>query len=272
MLPSVVMMLLCATTTPTPRSVAVLPLEAATGMDTKTAQLLTDVITAEVAKRTDIKVIGASEVRNLISFEQQRSMLGCTENSCLAEIGAALGVDAIVSGSIGQLGASSILNLSLVDIKNTSVLGRASETVEGSPEQLLPLIPFVVGTTMQGIPGGPPPPPRPVQQTKASATKAGAASQPTDGEKEDGGGPGSLPRRLAGLGVVGLGAVVLLVGVGLGVASLGYLVTTKLEATQETLGMFPLRVAGFAVAGGADALGVIGVLVMLGGVVLAALP
>jgi TolB-like protein len=250
--------------------VAVLPLEAKTGVDEKTAQLLTDVITTEASKRADLRVVGPSDVKSLLSFEQQKAVLGCTDNSCLAEIGAALGVDAILTGSIGQLGSALILNLSLIDIKNTTVLARATEQVDGGAEKVLPVLPHVVGTVMAGLPGGPPPPPRPAAAVPVTqggpVGNAGAQGGGTPGE-----GGSSLPRRIAGIGLVGVAGLLLVAGLGLGGLSILAMAAGKVVIPGQPASLLT-TVGGFGLAGGADLVGITSVLVLVTGIVIAALP
>ncbi|MEW5848401.1 MAG: hypothetical protein AB2A00_06280 [Myxococcota bacterium] len=256
--------------------VAVLPLQAKTGVDDKTAELLTDVITTEVAKRVDLRVIGTSEIKSMVSFEQQRSLLACTDDSCLAEIGAALGVDDMVTGSVGKLGTATILNLSLVDIRNAKVLGRVSEQVQGDAQALLMLLPHVVGTLMQAIPGGPPPPPRPAPpaggQTATASDGGGQSSTPT---KEEDGSGSSWPRRVGGLGVVGVGALLLAGAVGLGIGSLVLFGGSRFAHASLVAQGLPeplIKFWGFAPALLADVGGIVSVVVIGVGIVIAVLP
>ncbi|MBI5494198.1 MAG: hypothetical protein HY904_04170 [Deltaproteobacteria bacterium] len=266
--------------------VAVLPLQpGGNKVDAKTAQLLTDRITAEIAKRPDLSVVGTAELQNVVSFEQQKQLLACSDNSCLAELGAALGVDYLVSGTVGDLGSLYVINLSMVDMHQAKLVGRVSDEVT-SLDQFIILVPYLAGTLTKGIPGGAPVPARPdLAKTPAAAGAAQPAAGQAGGQaggsaqangaaasnKEDGGGS-SMPRRIAGLGVAGLGGVVLVLGVLAGAASVGFFVLSRLVLPGSALNTTPARWAGFPIAGAGDLLGIIGVVVLGVGVVLAVLP
>ena len=85
--------------------IVVLPIQASgTKVDAKTAQLITDRLTTELGKRADLKVMGTAEIQNLVTLEQQKQLMSCSDNSCLAELGNAMGADLIVSGTLGDLG------------------------------------------------------------------------------------------------------------------------------------------------------------------------
>jgi len=42
----------------------------------------------------------------MLGFEQKKQLSGCTDTSCMVAIGGALGVDKIVTGTVGKLGES----------------------------------------------------------------------------------------------------------------------------------------------------------------------
>lgn len=110
-------------------------------LDRRAASLLSDALLAEVRKLDRVSAISMGEVRDMLSFEQQRQLLGCDASACFAEIGGALGVDELVTGSIGSLGESQILTLRRVDMKAAVV--RASVThrfKSGDGEEFLALV------------------------------------------------------------------------------------------------------------------------------------
>lgn len=66
------------------------------------------------------------------------ALRGCTgEPECLAAIGAKLGVQSMVSGNVGALGDSYVINLKLVDVATEKEVRRVSEPLSGSPDELI---------------------------------------------------------------------------------------------------------------------------------------
>lgn len=98
---------------------------------------LTNIVAAEVA-RLGFDVISSTDINAMLSYERKKDLLGCEDDTtCLAELGGALGSDLMVAGSIGKLGVTYNLTLSLVDIKRAQVRQRfqgnaGSETVLAS--------------------------------------------------------------------------------------------------------------------------------------------
>ena len=97
-------------------------------------------LTAEVAKRRDVSVISAEDMRRVLDVEAQRQATGCAgESDCLAEIGAALGADRVLYASVHKLGEEYVVSLSLVDPSNARSAGRDSfqaDSLSHAAEQL----------------------------------------------------------------------------------------------------------------------------------------
>ncbi len=73
-----------------------------------------------------LAVTTATEIETVLGFERQKSLLGCTETNCTAEIAAALGADAIVRARIARFGERFELTLTLIDPVNAAVLASSS--------------------------------------------------------------------------------------------------------------------------------------------------
>jgi hypothetical protein len=83
-------------------------------------------------------VIGKSDINSLIGFEKQKQVMGCSDDSaCLAEVGGALGVDYILVGSLGKIGALYRIDLKVVETRKARVRGRIGASVEGKEEKLV---------------------------------------------------------------------------------------------------------------------------------------
>ena len=125
--------------------VAVFNLEAKTGVDSRTVDLISESLLAEIRKLRSVKAIGSKEIDALLGFEQKKQMSGCDDTSCAVEIGGALGVDKIVLGSLGRLGRSFVYSVKVIDVRNAKVDSAVSERlIDLSDEQLLDLVPPTV--------------------------------------------------------------------------------------------------------------------------------
>ena len=111
---------------------AVFDLEAGDGVSAERAAALGDVVTAAVADAVpDCHVLARAELRAMVSVETERQLGGCDKESCLAEVGAALGVDRAVMGNVAVVDDALVLSLRLVDIGKARVDARAADASRG---------------------------------------------------------------------------------------------------------------------------------------------
>ena len=109
-------------------SAAVLDIQVA-NIDESLVSLFSEILTSEIhASSRFASVIAGRDVAAMLSFEERKQALGCEDDSCLAEIGGALGVDRIVAGHIGRLGVRYIINLKIIDILKARTVARSYES------------------------------------------------------------------------------------------------------------------------------------------------
>lgn len=80
-----------------------------------------------------LSVSTASDIEAVLGQERQKQLLGCEDNSssCSLEIANALGVDAILRGSLAKVGQTVIINIRVVSASNAKSLASYSETAQG---------------------------------------------------------------------------------------------------------------------------------------------
>ncbi len=114
-----------------PKKVAILDLSVS-GMEEEVGRKRNDAVIGVMAAaigRLGHTVISTSDIRAMLGFERQKALLGCeSDTSCIAEIGGALGVDLIVSGTLGELGGTFNLSLTLLASDQAKVEARFTGT------------------------------------------------------------------------------------------------------------------------------------------------
>ncbi len=134
-----------------PVKVAVMPIAAGEGVSDKTAVAVTEAVAAEVRRVPEVQAVTQREIASLLSLEQQKSLLGCQSDSCIAEIGGALGVDRLVVGDLAVLGQSWLFHLKLLDVKRARVMAQADRRLKGgSIDDLLDALPSAVAEILPG--------------------------------------------------------------------------------------------------------------------------
>jgi hypothetical protein len=148
--------------------IAVMPVVAGEGIAAPTATAVTDALAAEVRKRASADVVTLRDIASVLSLEQQRSMLGCPSDVCVAELGNALGAERIVASDLSKLGESFLFHLRLVDVGQVKVLAQADRRLRGGTvDDLLDALPALAGELF-GAPGAAPQAPAAAAATPAS--------------------------------------------------------------------------------------------------------
>jgi hypothetical protein len=118
-------------------TVAVMKLTPKGGITIKHLDSLSDLLATEIRKTGRYRVISSNDIVSLLKMEEHKSLLGCADDSCLAEIGGALGAGQMVVGNIGKFGDAYLLNLKLLDVVNVKAVARISKKVKGGEEDLI---------------------------------------------------------------------------------------------------------------------------------------
>jgi TolB-like protein len=98
------------------------------GLEPRVGRFVTDSMVAELRKLEGVSVVAMDEVRAMLNHEANRELVGCADGeSCLSEIGDALGVDEIVVGSLASVGGASVVTIRRIDQANARAVGSISE-------------------------------------------------------------------------------------------------------------------------------------------------
>ena len=122
------------------------------------ADLLSEVALTEAARFKTVEVLGESDLAALLGHERQKALLGCQEDSCMAEIGGAMGASWLLVGSVGRIGQATRVDLKLIDVKKAKVLARVGETAEGPPDRAIAAVQRGLVALLSPVAGPPAPP------------------------------------------------------------------------------------------------------------------
>jgi TolB-like protein len=115
---------------------AVMPL-AARGVPASTSDAMTQILASELNQISGISVISRDDIRAMLDKVATEGELGCTENlGCIIEIGAALGLAKLVTGTVGKLQDTYVIAMQLIDTRKAAIENRVLETFEGDADEL----------------------------------------------------------------------------------------------------------------------------------------
>ncbi len=83
-------------------------------LDAKTGGLYLDYFSQQLSAHPGVSVVTEGEMNSLLGLERQKQLLGCASQSCTAELAGALGVDALVTGSLAKAGGGYVVNLKVI--------------------------------------------------------------------------------------------------------------------------------------------------------------
>ncbi len=109
------------------------------GISPSEALVLTDELLSVLVQSDVYTVVERSNMESILE-EQGFQMSGCTSSECAVEAGKLLGVQKMVTGSIGKLGEIYNINLRLFDVTTGKIEQNISQKHEGSVEELLDII------------------------------------------------------------------------------------------------------------------------------------
>lgn len=147
-------------------SVAIFTLQVRSGFAADAGDILTNQVVNLVRRSGAFQsVLSSSELSAVAGLELQKQLLDCNNNACVAELAGGLAVSHIITGSVGQLGESLLLDLKLIRVAGAVNAVSVSRRVRSGPkaaDQLLDVLPGAVeellgsaGLRAQSRPAGP---------------------------------------------------------------------------------------------------------------------
>ena len=156
-----------------PQGVAVFDLEPINGVSAGLAKLLTEsLLTRLNASRRFSSVVGGSDIRAMLDMEQQKQVLGCGDEECLAELGGALGVPLMMNPTLGLVGKRFVLNLKVISVEEAKAKARVEGVFE-SEGDILNGLPQLVDQLLAQLAGDLPAVAAPVTPRRRLMTRVG---------------------------------------------------------------------------------------------------
>ena len=101
----------------------------ATNINEAEVRILTDRLTTKMAQAGKFVIIERARMNEVLA-EQGFQQSGCVSSECAVEAGSMLGVDIIVTGSIGKLGDLYTLDVRAISVESGKIVNQASQDCE----------------------------------------------------------------------------------------------------------------------------------------------
>jgi TolB-like protein len=118
-------------------NVAVMQAAAGSGISEEEVGLIFDRLRVELFNTGKVNVMEREKMADILKEQGFQQAGICTDASCATEVGQLLGVQAIISGSMGRLGSVFMLNFRVIDVRTGKLLAAVSRDVDGDIESLI---------------------------------------------------------------------------------------------------------------------------------------
>jgi uncharacterized protein (TIGR02145 family) len=110
---------------------------AAQGVDKSSAQVLTDALGDEILRLKKVRLMERSQMQNILREQGFQESGACDISECAVQIGKILGIDLMIVGTIGKIGATHTISVRAVDISTSEVIASSRRSVKGEIDALL---------------------------------------------------------------------------------------------------------------------------------------
>jgi TolB-like protein len=117
------------------KTVAVLDL-LSEGLSSAEARMLTNRLRANLVKLNLFTVVDRENMEEILE-EQAFQLTGCTSEACAVEVGQLLGVQNMITGSVGHIGRLYIIQLNLLNVESGQIERSATYDYQGEIEMLV---------------------------------------------------------------------------------------------------------------------------------------
>ncbi len=107
------------------------------GISEDVASTLTDALRAELLETGRFAIMEREQMNEILKEQGFQQSGACSEEGCLVEMGQILGVDHLVTGSVGLVGQTFSINVRLVDMATGKILKNIKEYFKGKIDHVL---------------------------------------------------------------------------------------------------------------------------------------
>ncbi len=121
------------------KNIAVMDLESRGSLSKEESGTLTDRLRSMLVRTKAFVVVDRGRMQEILD-EQGFQMSGCTSAECAVEAGKILGVEEMVSGTVGRLGKLYTLDIILIDVQTSQIIKSLTRDYTGEIEGLVGLM------------------------------------------------------------------------------------------------------------------------------------
>lgn len=161
------------------------------GLQPGEAGTLTDVLSSHLSNTGKFRVMERGKMDMVLKEQGFQQSGACTDQACVVEIGQLLGVDKMVTGSIGKVGKTYSVNVRMINVSTGEIVRTISKNYKGEIDGLLTDVMPQVAQEFAALDGSAPVPvvkaePSTTQTAQTTPSKSEPAKSEPEVKKGDG--------------------------------------------------------------------------------------
>jgi curli biogenesis system outer membrane secretion channel CsgG len=124
-------------TLPHKTNIAVINLKSSSGVATGEADLISDRLRGDLFNTGKVNVMERDQMQEILKEQGFQQSGACSNEACMVEMGQLLGVEQLVTGSLGKVGSMFLVNLRIIDVKTAKITKVVSKDIKGSIEDVV---------------------------------------------------------------------------------------------------------------------------------------
>jgi TolB-like protein len=160
---------LAPTKTPGKINIAVINMKNASGVSSGETEVISDRLRSELFNTGKVNVMERDQMQEILKEQGFQQSGACTNEACMVEIGQLLGVEQLITGSLGKVGSMFLVNLRVIDVKTAKIMKVVSVDIKGDLDEVVTKLPGVASQLVASE--APPQPAQPVTIEKKEEVK-----------------------------------------------------------------------------------------------------
>ncbi len=132
-----------AAKTPGKTNIAVINMKNASGVTSGEIEVISDRLRGELFNTGKVNVMERDQMQEILKEQGFQQSGACTNEACMVEIGQLLGVEQLVTGSLGKVGSMFLVNLRVIDVKTAKIVKVVSVDIKGDIEEVVGALPGI---------------------------------------------------------------------------------------------------------------------------------
>ncbi len=118
-------------------NIAVINLKNSAGVATGESELISDRLRGDLFNTGKVNVMERDQMQEILKEQGFQASGACNDESCLVQMGQLLGVQSLVTGSLGKVGSMFLVNVRMIDVKTAKIVKVVSVDIRGEIEDVV---------------------------------------------------------------------------------------------------------------------------------------